>query len=115
MTDTAVRAAIDLVRMRAAGVGKISIAIDTDAMTSTSPPRRVCALVALLVSGALGGCTGPGGSTTSTDGGFTRRVLVRGLANPWEITWGPDGYLWVTEKTTGRVDRVSPSDGTVQT
>ena len=42
-------------------------------------------------------------------------MLARGLANPWEVTWGPDGYLWVTEKTAGRVDRISPSDGTIQT
>ena len=76
---------------------------------------RVCALVVLLAAGALIGCPGPGDSTTSTDGGFARRVLARGLANPWEVTWGPDGYLWVTEKTAGRVNRISVTDGTVQT
>jgi PQQ-dependent dehydrogenase (s-GDH family) len=39
-------------------------------------------------------------------------VLATGLENPWELTWGPDGYLWVTEKTGRRVTRVNPADGT---
>jgi PQQ-dependent dehydrogenase (s-GDH family) len=43
--------------------------------------------------------------------GFTSRVVATGLNNPWEITWGPDGYLWTTEKTAARVTRVRPSDG----
>jgi PQQ-dependent dehydrogenase (s-GDH family) len=42
---------------------------------------------------------------------FAFRVLVRGLSDPFEITWGPDGYLWVTERTAKRVTRVSPPDG----
>jgi PQQ-dependent dehydrogenase (s-GDH family) len=67
------------------------------------------------VAGALIGCTGADDTPTPTDGGFARRVLARDLANPWEITWGPDGHLWVTEKTAGRVNRVSVPDGTVQT
>ena len=74
----------------------------TRAVTPESRRRRVGALVVLLAVGALIGCTGPGDSTTSTDGGFARRILARGLANPWEVTWGPDGHLWVTEKTAGR-------------
>jgi PQQ-dependent dehydrogenase (s-GDH family) len=43
---------------------------------------------------------------------FTMRVLTTGLGNPWELTWGPDGYLWVTERTTFKVTRVNPADGT---
>ena len=31
--------------------------------------------------------------------GFTLSVLTTGLEYPWEITWGPDGHLWVTERT----------------
>ena len=34
---------------------------------------------------------------------FTLSVLTTGLEYPWEITWGPDGYLWVTERTAKRV------------
>ena len=46
---------------------------------------------------------------------FSSRVLATGFGNPWEITWGPDGFLWVTEQDTGRVSRVRPSDGSKTT
>jgi PQQ-dependent dehydrogenase (s-GDH family) len=42
---------------------------------------------------------------------FRHRVLVNGLAGPWELTWGPDDMLWVTERTGKRVTRVDPSSG----
>ena len=43
---------------------------------------------------------------------FTLSVLTTGLEYPWEITWGPDGHLWVTERTAKRITRVNPVDGT---
>ena len=43
---------------------------------------------------------------------FTLSVLTTGLEHPWEITWGPDDYLWVTERTAKRVTRVNPNGGT---
>src|SRR5947209_10143883 len=46
---------------------------------------------------------------------FSFRVLATGLEFPFEITWGPDGYLWVTERGTKRVTRVRPSDGVKST
>jgi PQQ-dependent dehydrogenase (s-GDH family) len=39
---------------------------------------------------------------------FTMRVVAAALGNPWEITWGPDGYLWVTERSAFRVTRIDP-------
>ena len=42
---------------------------------------------------------------------FDMKVLTTGLQGPWEITWGPDDYLWVTERTGGRIDRINPADG----
>jgi PQQ-dependent dehydrogenase (s-GDH family) len=42
---------------------------------------------------------------------FTLRVVAKDLANPWDIAWGPDGHLWVTERTGFRVTRVNPADG----
>lgn len=42
---------------------------------------------------------------------FAKRVVTSGLANPFQVVWGPDDYLWVTERTAGRVTRVLPSDG----
>jgi PQQ-dependent dehydrogenase (s-GDH family) len=45
---------------------------------------------------------------------FTERVIISGLEGPWEVTMGPDGWLWVTERTGGRITRVNPADGTKQ-
>ena len=45
---------------------------------------------------------------------FTTRVVASELANPWEVTWGPDGFLWVTERTAFRVTRLNPADGSRQ-
>src|SRR5437667_8695377 len=42
---------------------------------------------------------------------FRKRVLVSGLAGPWELTWGPDNMLWVTERTGKRVTRIDPATG----
>jgi PQQ-dependent dehydrogenase (s-GDH family) len=59
---------------------------------------------------ASSGCEG-GGTGRANGESFTKRVLVDRLSSPWEITWGPDGWLWLTERTGKRVVRVRPSDG----
>lgn len=41
---------------------------------------------------------------------FERTVLEANLENPWEITYGPDGFLWVSEKE-GTVCRIDPETG----
>lgn len=46
---------------------------------------------------------------------FEMKVLTTGLEGPWELTWGPDNYLWVTERTAGRIDRINPADGSKTT
>jgi PQQ-dependent dehydrogenase (s-GDH family) len=49
-------------------------------------------------------------------GGFTeQQVLATGLGGPYEIAWGPDGYLWVTEKSGLKVTRVNPGTGAKST
>jgi PQQ-dependent dehydrogenase (s-GDH family) len=42
---------------------------------------------------------------------FAMRVVAAGLADTFQIVWGPDEYLWVTERTAGRITRVRPADG----
>jgi len=44
---------------------------------------------------------------------FTQSVLVSDLQAPWEITWGPDDMLWLTERTAGRIDRINPATGEI--
>ncbi len=53
----------------------------------------------------------PPESALAPDKRFTKRVVTSGLANPWEITWGPDNMLWVTERTGQRITRVDPATG----
>lgn len=40
------------------------------------------------------------------------RVITSSLANPWEIIYGPDNFIWVTEKA-GKISRVNPANGQV--
>jgi len=68
----------------------------------------------LLASAALFGVIfaqdGPETVTRGTKQ-FDRKVLVSGLAGPWELAWGPDNMLWVTERTGKRVTRIDPKTG----
>ncbi|MEP6915176.1 MAG: glucose/sorbosone family PQQ-dependent dehydrogenase [Acidobacteriota bacterium] len=42
---------------------------------------------------------------------FSMRVVATGLENPWQMRWGPDGRIWVTERTGKRIVRINPADG----
>src|SRR6185295_15902701 len=42
---------------------------------------------------------------------FRQSEVVTGLAGPWELTWGPDTTLWVTERMGKRITRVNPATG----
>ncbi|WP_345947999.1 PQQ-dependent sugar dehydrogenase [Mucilaginibacter sp. PAMB04274] len=47
-----------------------------------------------------------------TDSELTTQVLTQQLSFPWEILWGPDNMLWVTERG-GKISRVNPGNGQV--
>ncbi|MDU0369479.1 PQQ-dependent sugar dehydrogenase [Hymenobacter endophyticus] len=51
--------------------------------------------------------TFPVGSTT-----VTVSALTTGLSVPWELVWGPDNFIWMTERG-GRISRVNPTSGQV--
>lgn len=38
-------------------------------------------------------------------------TVITGLDIPWEVQWGPDNWLWLTERY-GRISRVNPDNGT---
>ncbi|WP_172125203.1 glucose/sorbosone family PQQ-dependent dehydrogenase [Devosia sp. 919] len=46
---------------------------------------------------------------------FAKAVLAEGLGNPFEIRLGADGWLWVTERTAGKITRINLEDGTTKT
>jgi PQQ-dependent dehydrogenase (s-GDH family) len=68
----------------------------------------VSALVALFSAAAA---TQDSTIVTNPPERFSTRVLISGLEGPWEVAWGPDQQLWVTERTGRRVIRVNPADG----
>jgi len=37
-------------------------------------------------------------------------TVTTGLDTPWEILWGPDDMIWITERE-GRVSRINPETG----
>ncbi len=53
-------------------------------------------------------------NTTPTSGTVTLKdsVIVQGLNFPWEILWGPDNFIWMTERG-GKISRVNPATGAV--
>ena len=50
--------------------------------------------------------TGAGASTVTVS------ALSAGLSHVWELAWGPDNFLWMTERG-GRISRVNPVTGQV--
>src|SRR5678816_1462654 len=46
---------------------------------------------------------------------FTFKVVTIGLLNPWEVAYGPDDNLWVTERTGKKITRVNVADGSTST
>jgi glucose/arabinose dehydrogenase len=74
--------------------------------------RCLPAVLALAVIGAAGFRINAAPQATRASAvRFEKRVVTTGLENPFQIVWGPDDDLWITERTAGRVTRVRPSDG----
>jgi len=43
---------------------------------------------------------------------ITSKVIANNLNFPWQLLWGPDNMLWVTERP-GRISRVDPNNGNI--
>lgn len=67
-------------------------------------------LASALFLGVIAAQDGPDSVTRGTKR-FDRKILVSGLEGPWELAWGPDNMLWVTERTGKRVTRIDPATG----
>src|SRR5215216_7088807 len=57
-------------------------------------------------------CSDKEPNDTSTLVEVTEKVLAQNLQFPWEILWGPDNFIWMTERE-GRISRVNPTTGEV--
>src|SRR4030095_14097207 len=71
------------------------------------------ALVAAIVIAVL--CAWPAAQddsiVTNPPEKFSMRVLSSGIEGPWELAWGPEQTLWVTERTGRRIFRINPTNG----
>jgi PQQ-dependent dehydrogenase (s-GDH family) len=67
------------------------------------------AIAAIVTSAAF--VHGSAQTTPASRAGFSKRIVATGLDNPFQLVWGPDDYLWITERTAGRIVRVLPSNG----
>src|SRR5262245_59720929 len=72
--------------------------------------RTAAVLASVLFFGWMSAQDGPESVLRGTKR-FQKRVVVAGLGNPIEVTWGPDNMLWVTERTGKRVVRIDPATG----
>ncbi|KAK6033618.1 dehydrogenase, PQQ-dependent, s-GDH family [Ostertagia ostertagi] len=57
-------------------------------------------------------CCNKKDSTTAADATVQHRVLTQNLQYPWEILWGPDNKIWITERS-GKISRVDTASGIV--
>lgn len=75
---------------------------------------RYAKLAVLALAGSLLGQPRPASAQTVTGPRgevFARRIVARQLSDPWEVTYGPDNYLWLTEAKGYRVSRLDPTTG----
>ncbi|RYE20648.1 MAG: hypothetical protein EOP51_17380, partial [Sphingobacteriales bacterium] len=74
-------------------------------------PLLLLLVLASLVTNSYSQTTGPGSRLNEV---FKRVDLVpvaSGLNDPWEITYGHDGMLWITEAKGYKVRRLDPNTG----
>src|SRR5438552_2768677 len=88
--------------------------IGVDYLTIMKRHLLVFLAIAAMAASALR-LQGATQATPPPPGKFVKRVVTSGLANPFQVVWGPDEHVWVTERTAGRVTRVRPSDGSTTT
>ena len=78
---------------------------------ATHDRLTLCASVIAFAAAFVAGMAAQAPSSGAAPERFAMRVVTQGLDAPWEITWGPDGQLWVTERRGRRVLRIGPADG----
>ena len=54
--------------------------------------------------------SGGGAAVDNRVDGFTVQTLTTGLDTPWDLAWGPDGHIWVSERQ-GTISRVDTTTG----
>ena len=57
----------------------------------------------------------PSSVTSGSDWTTTNLTADQALDFPWEITYGPDDKLWITERVGEKIVRISTTGGTIET
>ncbi|MDB5267741.1 MAG: hypothetical protein JWP58_781 [Hymenobacter sp.] len=70
------------------------------AVCTTGLPLAACAQAPALTTFSVGTTT------------VTASALASNMSIIWEMVWGPDNFIWVTERS-GRISRVNPATGQV--
>jgi len=78
-------------------------------VTRSAASVTALAIGAALLATALGLAQGSPEDARPASKQFSMRVVASGLEGPWEVTLGPDGKLWVTERSALRITRVDPA------
>ncbi|MCX2479647.1 PQQ-dependent sugar dehydrogenase [Pedobacter sp. MC2016-15] len=55
---------------------------------------------------------GEGGGKVLPDAEIKTEVLTQSLIFPWELVYGPDSYIWFTERG-GKISRLNPRNGVI--
>lgn len=87
-------------------------------LPATIPAPAFALTLAAALTVALATAAAPQDSPDSVQPGtegFDLRIVAEGLEGPWEVTLGPDGHLWVTERTGKRITRIDPATGAATT
>lgn len=79
--------------------------------TSAGTQISGIAVAGVLAATLLGLAQGSPESARPATKRFDMRVVTSGLESPWEVSLGPDGMLWVTERSALRITRVNPQTG----
>src|SRR5438552_8545033 len=71
--------------------------------------RGIILLIFLILICIGIACRNNQSTSVSPDG---TRTVKTGLDNPWEIIWGKDNHIWMTERG-GKISRIDPANGNV--
>ena len=73
--------------------------------------RLLIALILVVTVSGLNCKKSPSMTESSVDDlTIDVQILTQDLINPWEILWGPDNMIWMTERA-GRISQIDPNNG----
>ena len=69
-------------------------------------------IVLIIFSWSCSQCSSKVQTNNSTVNNDSTKTILSGLNIPWEILWGKDDHIWMTERS-GKISKVNPANGSV--